>query len=39
MDKRIELSKLLSKKNPKELTVLVGFDGFVDEIIHVVEHP
>jgi len=37
MDKRIELSKLLSKKNPEELSVLVGFDGFVDEIIHVVD--
>jgi len=37
MDKRIELSELLSKKNPAELKMIVGFDGFVDEIIHVVD--
>ena len=37
MDKRIELSEQLSKKNPEELDILVGFDGFVDEIIHVVD--
>ena len=37
MDKRIELSKILSQRNPENLNVLVGFDGFVDEIIHVVD--
>jgi len=37
MDKRIELSKVLSEKNPKTLNVMIGFDGFVDEIIHVVD--
>ena len=37
MDKRLELSKLLSKKNPKDLKMIIGFDGFVDEIIHVVD--
>ncbi|BCR35769.1 carbohydrate kinase family protein [Mariniplasma anaerobium] len=37
MDKRIELSNILSKKNPKDLKMIVGFDGFVDEIIHVVD--
>ncbi|AIO18492.1 hypothetical protein KQ51_00612 [Candidatus Izimaplasma bacterium HR1] len=37
MDKRIETSGILSKKNPKELKIIVGFDGFVDEIIHVVD--
>ncbi len=37
MDKRVELSVILSKKNPKELKMIVGFDGFVDEIIHVVD--
>ena len=37
MDKRIELSNILSKKNPENLKIIVGFDGFVDEIIHVVD--
>lgn len=37
MDKRIELSSILSKKNPTNLKMIVGFDGFVDEIIHVVD--
>lgn len=37
MDKRIELSKNLEKMNPKNLNIIVGFDGFVDEIIHVVD--
>lgn len=37
MDKRIELSNILSKKDPTTLNILVGFDGFVDEIIHVVD--
>lgn len=37
MDKRIELSKILSKKNPENLNMIIGFDGFVDEIINVVD--
>ncbi|MBI9010124.1 MAG: hypothetical protein JEZ05_08830 [Tenericutes bacterium] len=37
MDKRIELSNILAKKNPENLKIIVGFDGFVDEIIHVVD--
>lgn len=37
MDKRIQLSEILKGKNPKELKMLIGFDGFVDEIIHVVD--
>ena len=37
MDKRIELSKLLQSKNPNALDMILGFDGFVDEIIHVVD--
>jgi len=37
MDKRVELSILLSKKKPEGLKMVIGFDGFVDEIIHVVD--
>jgi len=37
MDKRIGLSKTLSTKDPKKLQIIVGFDGFVDEIIDVVD--
>lgn len=37
MDKRVELSNILKNKNPRNLDILVGFDGFVDEIIHVVD--
>jgi hypothetical protein len=37
MDKRIELSNILEKKDPTKLNIMVGFDGFVDEIIHVVD--
>jgi hypothetical protein len=37
MDQRIELSELLSKLNPEKLKIIVGFDGFIDEIIHVVD--
>lgn len=36
-DKRIVLSTVLQDKNPSTLTMVVGFDGFVDEIIHVVD--
>ncbi len=37
MDKRVELSKLLESKKPENLKMILGFDGFVDEIIHVVD--
>lgn len=36
-DKRILLSDLLQEKDPSSLNMLIGFDGFVDEIIHVVD--
>lgn len=35
--KKIDLMKELKNKNPKLLKLLIGFDGFVDEIIHVVD--
>jgi hypothetical protein len=37
MDKRLKLLDKLKKKDPSTFNVLVGFDGFVDEIIHVVD--
>ena len=37
MDKRLELGMLLPNKKPSQLTMVLGFDGFVDEIIHVVD--
>lgn len=37
MDKRIELSSILKSKDPSTLNMIIGFDGFVDEIIHVVD--
>ncbi|QMS85483.1 hypothetical protein [Candidatus Xianfuyuplasma coldseepsis] len=37
MDKRIELSQKLITKDPSTLNMVIGFDGFVDEIIHVVD--
>ena len=37
MDKRLELGMLLPNKKPSQLKMLLGFDGFVDEIIHVVD--
>lgn len=37
MDKRLELSMLLANKKPSQLEMIIGFDGFVDEIIHVVD--
>ncbi len=36
-DKRISLAKELKNKFPEKLNILVGFDGFIDEIIHVVD--
>ncbi len=36
-DKRILLAEKLKKKHPENLSMLIGFDGFVDEIIHVVD--
>jgi hypothetical protein len=35
--KRLELAKELKSKNPNLLKMVIGFDGFVDEIIHVVD--
>jgi hypothetical protein len=35
--KKLELIKELKNKNPKLLNLLIGFDGFVDEIIHAVD--
>jgi hypothetical protein len=37
MDKRLELSTKLKEKSPSSLKMIVGLDGFVDEIIHVVD--
>ncbi len=37
MDKRLILQKALLTKNPKSLNMVIGFDGFVDEIIHLVD--
>lgn len=36
-DKRIILSEKLKKLDPSKLSMVIGFDGFVDEIIHVVD--
>lgn len=36
-DKRILLAKKLKTLDPTKLKMLIGFDGFVDEIIHVVD--
>jgi len=35
--KKLELIKELNTKNPQALKLLIGFDGFVDEIIHIVD--
>ncbi|MDD3712284.1 MAG: hypothetical protein PHZ28_02175 [Candidatus Izemoplasmatales bacterium] len=35
--KKLDLIKELKNKNPQLLKLLIGFDGFVDEIIHVVD--
>lgn len=38
MNERIlALAKKLSQKDPKRLQMVIGFDGFVDEIIHAVD--
>ncbi len=37
MDKRIALAQKLKLKDPTTLNMVLGFDGFVDEIIHVVD--
>lgn len=37
IDKRIVLAKKLKDKNPKQLSMVIGFDGFKDEIINVVD--
>lgn len=36
-DKRILLANKLEKKHPENLKMVIGFDGFIDEIIHVVD--
>ena len=35
--KKVTLVNELKSKNPKALKLLLGFDGFIDEIIHVVD--
>ncbi len=37
MDKRTALAEKLKQKDPSTLNMVLGFDGFVDEIIHVVD--
>ena len=37
MDKRLNVIRKLKQKDPKKLNLLVGFDGFIDEIVHVVD--
>jgi len=37
MDKRLNLANKLKDKDPSVFNMLLGFDGFVDEIIHVVD--
>jgi hypothetical protein len=34
---KLEIAKKLQTKDPKQLNMVLGFDGFVDEIIHVVD--
>jgi hypothetical protein len=34
---KLNLAQSLKLKNPKKLNMVLGFDGFVDEIIHVVD--
>jgi len=36
-DKRLVLAKKLLKKDPSKLKMIIGFDGFKDEIIHIVD--
>jgi len=35
--KRIDVANILRQKDPKSLKIIIGFDGFVDEIIHLVD--
>ncbi len=35
--KKIELIETLKTKHPENLKMIIGFDGFIDEIIHVVD--
>ncbi len=37
VDKRLLLAQKLRKKDPSNLKMVIGFDGFVDEIIHVID--
>lgn len=34
---KLRLAKKLKTKNPRNLKMVIGFDGFIDEIIHVVD--
>lgn len=34
---KIDLAEKLKTKNPSQLNLVLGFDGFIDEIIHVVD--
>jgi len=37
MDKRLILKDILPSKHPEKLGMLIGFDGFIDEIMHPVD--
>jgi len=37
MDKRLTVIKKMKQKDPKKLNLVIGFDGFIDEIVHVVD--
>ncbi|MFP4177246.1 MAG: hypothetical protein ACLFTZ_00625 [Acholeplasmataceae bacterium] len=37
MDKRLECIKKLKTKDTSDLTMVIGFDGFKDEIIHAID--
>ncbi len=37
MDKRIALANKMRRLDPSGLNTVIGFDGFIDEIIHVVD--
>ncbi len=37
MDKKVRVANKLKELDPSKLNMVIGFDGFVDEIIHVVD--
>ncbi|MDD3478690.1 MAG: hypothetical protein PHP32_07420 [Candidatus Izemoplasmatales bacterium] len=37
IEKAIQLSKKLANYHPEQLNMVVGFDGFIDEIVHAVD--